>query len=128
MSAHLPGGRRGGAWAFDIATYWQLDSTNEFVACEVKKTASELEGLVRTMRQLATDDVRSETSMSKGQINAYRKLNALRTRRAPFFWALGPGGAGYVFRMSYGEDGMVMFSAACEDDLRYGDDRAADAG
>jgi hypothetical protein len=57
--------------------------------------------------------------MSELEKNAFRKLKALRDRKVPVFWALGPGGTGHVFRMVYGEVGLVTFNAASEHDLRF---------
>jgi len=107
--------------AFDLATYSRSDPVNERVACEVKKSTAELDRLVKHMRQFAADNVQCEASKSKSEINAFRKLNALRDRKAPVFWALGPGQANYVFRMVYGDAGLVALNPSSEHVLYYSD-------
>jgi hypothetical protein len=71
------------------------------------------------MHQFAANNVQSEASMSGPEKNAFRKPEALRDRKVPVFWALGPGGVGYVVRMVYGEGGLVTFNPASENDLRF---------
>jgi hypothetical protein len=106
-------------YAFDLVAYNRLDRVNEHVACEVKKSTRELDQLVRLMQQFAANNVQSDASISGPEKNAFPKLKALRDRKVPVFWALGPGGASYVFRMVYGEGGLVTFNPASEHDLRF---------
>jgi hypothetical protein len=106
-------------WAFDLVAYNRLDLVSEHVACEIKKSTSERDQLVRLMQKFGGNNVQSEASMSGPEKNAFRKLEALRDRKVPIFWALGPGGAGDVFRMVYGEGGLVTFNPASEHDLRF---------
>ncbi len=84
-----------------------------------KNSSQKRDQLVRLMQQFAANNVQSEASMSTTEKNAFRKLKALRNRKVPVFWALGPCGAGYVFRMVYGEGGLVTFNPASEHDLRF---------
>jgi hypothetical protein len=105
--------------AFDLATYTWSDLVNEHVACEVKKSTSELNLLMRLMKQFAANNAQSEALMSREEINAFRKLQALIARKAPVFWAIGSGGVNHVFRMSYGEGRLVTFSPASEQDLLF---------
>lgn len=106
-------------YAFDVTTFHPSDMVNEHVACEVKKSASELDRLVETMQQLAADDARFEAAVPQARINAFRKLQALRARKSPVFWALGPDAASFVFRVSYAEGGLVTFSPASNDELLF---------
>jgi hypothetical protein len=106
-------------WAFDLVAYNPLDLVKEHVACEVKKSTSKLDQLVRLMQQFVANNVQSDASMSGPEKNAFPKLKALRERKVPVFWALGPGGAGYVFRMVYSEGGLVTFNPASKHDLRF---------
>ena len=71
------------------------------------------------MRKFANDNVQSEVGLSNKEVNAYRKLVALRKRKAPIFWALGPERVSFVFNMSYSVDGAVTFSPAEENVLSY---------
>ncbi len=106
-------------WAFDLVAYNRPDLKNEHVACEVKKSTSELDRLVKLMLQFAANNVQCEASMSDLEKNAFRKLTALRKRKVPVFWALGPGGTNYVFQMLYGEGDLVTFNPGTEHDLRF---------
>ena len=105
-------------WEFDVTAYPTLGSTSEFISCEVKKTISELEYLVAEMINLAANDAKESEVTSQKQLNAYRNLDGLRSRQAPFFWAVGPGGANHVFRMNY-DAGKVRFEQAELDVLAY---------
>lgn len=107
-------------WEFDVTAYRTSDLNNEYVACEVKKTVSELNQLVELMRRFAADpDLCLAANKSKKEENAYRKLTGLRERHASIFWALGPNGYGKVYRMTYAEDDRVIFTPDSEDALRY---------
>lgn len=95
--------------------YNPSDLVNEHVACEVKKSNRERDQLVRRMQQFGANPVQSVASKD----NAFPKLKRLRDRKVLVFWALGPGGAGCVFRMVYGKGGLVSFNPASEDALRF---------
>ncbi|MDF2114690.1 hypothetical protein PY365_03830 [Roseiarcaceae bacterium H3SJ34-1] len=104
-------------WAFDVTAYLEADLLNERIACEVKKTADELIQLVELMHHFR----RSTTECPKAgkPRNAYKKVQGLRARRAPIFWALGPGGQSLVFNVSYDEDGTLSFDEASSAALAY---------
>jgi hypothetical protein len=106
-------------WEFDVTAYRASDMSNEYIAGEVKKTVAELSQLVEHMQRLSTDRDTDDALKSSREINAFRKLKGLQARRASIFWAVGPGGANYVFRMSYTDGGAVIFTPASEDVLAY---------
>lgn len=106
-------------WAFDFAAYADESGGPECIACEVKKSVKELTTLVDNMKQLAAEGVASEVGLTKNQINAFRKLDALRKREIPIFWALGPGKASYCFEMTYHRDSKVVFAPRDESVLSY---------
>lgn len=101
----LGGESRGGA--FDVATYVFDDSHVEYIAGEVKKCAAELEQLIELMTRFGRDP--SDKPKRKQEENSFNKIQALRSRRPPLFWAVGPGGSNYAFRMGYAEDESVCF-------------------
>ena len=115
---HLIGMQSKG-YAFDLTSYLGPDQPNEYIACEVKKSVKELDFLIDTLQQLAADGADCEDGIPRPKINAYRKLDALRKRNVPIFWALGPNRASYVFNMSYIEGGKVIFSETDEQALSY---------
>jgi hypothetical protein len=91
--------------AFDIVAFLP-DSSSEFIAGEVKKTVKEVDELVRLMEMFGREPASPEPSSGKPR-NAFKKLTALRSRKVPVFWALGPNGYGNVYDVSYEQNGVV---------------------
>ncbi len=112
-------GTQSRGWEFDVTAYRASDPSTEYVACEVKKTVAELDELVELMQRFSTDRDAVDTLKSSREKNAFRKLKGLQARRAPIFWAVGPGGANNVFRMTYADGGAVIFNSASDDALTY---------
>jgi hypothetical protein len=106
-------------WEFDVTAYRTPDSDKEYVACEVKKKDGELDQLVELMQRFAAGRDLCDAIKSSREENACRKLKGLQARRASIFWAVGPGGANKVFRMTYTDGGRVTFTPASDDALRY---------
>jgi hypothetical protein len=113
---HLLGTQSPG-WAFDVTAYQPRDLKNEHIACEVKKSDSELERLVAFMTDLGRNQTSDEHRGSR--LNACRKVEGLRLRRAPLFWAVGPS-VSHVFRVAYDDD-RVMLEPTSNQDLKYVD-------
>lgn len=93
-------------WAFDAATYLSSDSEVEYIACEVKKTTAEIDRLLELMARFGRC---SSAEAAPKEENAFKKLQALRSRRPPLFWAVGPAGSGHAFRVEYSDGGVVSF-------------------
>ena len=108
-------------WEFDVAAYRASDRDNEYVACEVKKTVTELDQLVELMQRFSTDPDAGDALKSSKEVNAFRKLKGLQARRASIFWAVGPNGASKVFRKTYTDGGAVIFKSTSDDALTYAD-------
>ncbi|MGH6881073.1 MAG: hypothetical protein ACREFM_09145 [Hypericibacter sp.] len=106
-------------WEFDVTAYRASDLNNEYVACEVKKTAAELDQLVELMQRFSTDRDLCDAPKSSKEKNAFRKLKGLQARQAPIFWAVGPNGANKVFRATYTDRGAVSLISASDDALAY---------
>jgi hypothetical protein len=106
-------------WEFDVTAYRAPDLSNEYVACEVKKTVAELDQLVELMQRFSTDREAGDALKSSKEKNAFRKLKGLQARRASIFWAVGPNGANKIFRMTYTDGGAVIFKAASDDALTF---------
>ena len=51
--------------------------------------------------------------------NAFRKMAALRDRKAPVFWALGPDGYSRVFLPKYLDSGVVELTEASSSALNF---------
>lgn len=105
-------------WAFDVVAYLAEGVGDEHIACEVKKTTGEVDQLISLMATYGEASDHSVPSGSKGR-NAWKKVEALRRRRPPMFWAVGPGGYNAAFRITYGEGGRVTFAPCHLADLRF---------
>ena len=112
-------GTQSAKWEFDVTAYLATDLSIEYVACEVKKTVAELDQLVELMQRFAADSSAYEAGKAAKEKNAFNKLKGLKERRASIFWAVGPGGANRVFRVTYADGGLVTFRPASVDALRY---------
>jgi hypothetical protein len=106
-------------WEFDVTAYRASDLKKEYVACEVKKTAAELDQLVELMQRFSADCDLYDAPKSAREKNASRKLKGLQARQAPIFWAVGPNGANKVFRVTYTNGGTVSLKSASDDALTY---------
>ena len=106
-------------WEFDVTAYRASNLSNEYVACEVKKTVAEQDQMVELMQRFSTDRDAGDALKSSKEINAFRKLKGLQARRASIFWALGPNGANRVYRMTYTDRGAVIFKFASDEALSY---------
>jgi hypothetical protein len=104
--------------AFDAATYLSDDADVEYIACEIKKTTAEMDQLIESMKKFGQIHLDHDKITPKEK-NAFRKLQALRSRRPPLFWAVGPGGSNYVFKMTYAGDGMISFQKTTIQELSY---------
>lgn len=110
-------GTQSSDWAFDLVAF-QAGNETEEIAGEVKKTVSELDTLVREMCQFG-ENPDSPAPSAGVSLNAFRKVAALRTRRAPIFWAVGPGGYSSVFRVEYSPGGHVLLDPVSHDALAF---------
>lgn len=104
-------------YAFDLVTF-ASDGPREFIACEVKKSSNEIDQLVRLMKIYGEDPAAPVPPAGKER-NAFKKVVALRSRRPPVFWALGPAGTSHVFEMRYGPDSVLEFLPASDAALSY---------
>jgi hypothetical protein len=108
-------GTQSPGWAFDVTAYQPPDLDSEHIACEVKKSPSELEQLVAFMARFGRNQPSDELRGPK--LNAYRKVRSLRLRRTPLVWAVGPNKS-HVFRMAYNGE-LVIFKPTSNQELRY---------
>jgi hypothetical protein len=110
-------GTQSADWAFDLVTFMPGQS-DEFIAGEVKKTPTEIHQLLKLMQRFGEDPIAGLPRAGKER-NAYMKISALRARRPPIFWALGPDGLSKVYRVGYGRGGAVNLIAADESALMF---------
>ena len=100
-------------YAFDIVAFVGNDDV-EHIGGEVKKTATEAEHLIRLVQEFAQGEVTDPNELKGKELNAYRKLTALRSRKIPVFWVVGPGGFSRVFSVEHGQDGYAKFREVSE--------------
>lgn len=104
-------------WAFDLVAF-HPESEGELIACEVKKTATEVDQLISLMEQFCANPSQPEPPSGKAR-NAFKKVSALRARKAPIFWALGPNGYSRIFRTVYGDDGRIRLNPVSSEQLHF---------
>lgn len=104
-------------WEFDATAYLPQNLTNEYLACEVKKTERELKDLIALMHQFGRSDVSDIRKVNER--NAFKKVQGLRARRPHLFWAVGPGGKNVLFRVIYSEGCLVTLDEAPLAELQY---------
>lgn len=103
--------------AFDVVATLS-SGENEHIAAEVKKSAKEINDLISLMKAYGSDPRCPEPPSGKER-NAFRKVTALRKRKAPIFCAIGPGGICDVFSVRYLDDEVLGLQEATTDELRY---------
>lgn len=106
--------------AFDFVAY-QQESEAEEIAGEVKKTERELEDLIDLMKNFGgkPDAPEPKGGRLAKERNAYKKVVGLRARKAPFFWAVGPGGYRRTFRVEYGPEARLILLETEERELHF---------
>lgn len=104
-------------WAFDVVTRLP-GREGEFIAGEIKKSATEVHALVELVKAFGNEPSRSPPSSGKSR-NAYKKAVALRSRQAPLFWAVGPNGLSEAFQVEYDNAQRLRLVKTTEDSLRY---------
>ena len=85
----------------------------------MKKTAAEVEHLVTLMLDFGKAPPLEELPPSGRRRNAYKKIIALRERRAPLFWALGPDGCSMVYRTRFKPNEAVELVPVQPEALRF---------
>lgn len=116
-------GAQSSDWAFDAVTFPTTESSNEHIACEVKKSVSEVEKLITCMIQFGANP-QLELPGNAKELNAYKKVVGLRSRQAPLFWAVGPNTKNHAFRLVYGDGGLVEFEETTIQALIYSNSAA----
>ncbi|MES2136217.1 MAG: hypothetical protein V4502_04050 [Pseudomonadota bacterium] len=103
-------------WAFDLVAL-SGPGDSELIAGEVKKTAKEVETLLLRMAQFGYNPDAPCPAAGKER-NAFKKVAALRTGRAPLFWAIGPDRLSKAYRVTYVSE-VVNLTAVEEAELSY---------
>jgi hypothetical protein len=86
-------------WAFDLVAYHPFKTNTEYLMCEVKKSTREIDSLIRLMQTHLNSSSEIEGSLKGAERNAFKKVLSLRASRSHVFWALGPNGYEYVFKI-----------------------------
>ncbi|MDP3847197.1 MAG: hypothetical protein Q8R10_12325 [Pseudomonas sp.] len=112
-------GAQSKTWEFDLVCYG-ASSDVELICCEVKKHSKEIAQLLHYMHLHCALAPHAEEPSDPKERNAYRKVQGIRVSWPRYFWALGPGGEGQVFRVQR-EQETQKFSLIpiAEDSLMY---------
>lgn len=104
--------------AFDVTAFRPDDLKNEYIAGEVKDSATQLDRLLAHMNHCCAEGD-SECSAPKTRKNAHRKIAGLKRCRAPIFWAIGPNGGSRLFDVMYRDDGKITLNRTEEAKLFF---------
>ena len=97
-------------WAFDFATFDSPSSEREYIAGEVKKSKKEIDHLIRDLLDFSSAGVTDLTQAASKKRNSCKKWLALQSRKAPYFWAVGPDDYTKLFKVDYYGEGSATFS------------------
>lgn len=111
-------GLQSATWAFDLVAY-VARKTEEGLVCEVKKSTQEVDKLIGFMLAHANSDPDLALNLKGSELNAFRKVIALRRSSSPTFWAVGPGGYSRVFTVVRDNSGLIL--DAVGDEALYAD-------
>ncbi|MES9902777.1 MAG: hypothetical protein ABW168_08850 [Sedimenticola sp.] len=88
-------GAQSKTWAFDLVGYGE-SSEDELLACEVKKSAKEIDSLIELMKVYGNDGSIEEPDSGKER-NAYKKVAGIIRSWPSIFFALGPSDYSKIF-------------------------------
>lgn len=91
-------------YAFDLAAYADGEGSGLVIACEVKKSRSEVDHLVSNLKYHSQEQDREPQSERSRHLNSFRKWVALRRRRPALLWIVGPDGYEFVFELGHTAD------------------------
>lgn len=100
-------GLQSATWAFDLVAY-DSGYTGEMLVCEVKKSMQEVDKLIGFMVRHANADPAIASTLRGPELNAFRKVIALRKSASSTFWALGPAAYSRVFKVIRGHSGLRL--------------------
>lgn len=117
-------GAQSASYAFDFVGY-QADQQKEVVSCEAKPTQKAVDLLIAHMHKHASTPKAELKDCRPAEVNALKKVIALRESSSQTFWALGPGGYGHVFAVSRSLAGEVVLTPTNDSALKF-EGRTAD--
>ena len=94
-------------WPFDLMGY-AADNETERLACEVKKSSTEISRLIAEMTRFGAMPALEEEPANPTLRNAYRKVVGIRRGWPSLFWALGPNDEGELFKVMREPDGEIF--------------------
>lgn len=106
------------SYAFDFVGY-HADQRTELVSCEAKPTRKAVDLLVAHMQKHAATPKKELKDCRPTEVNALKKVIALRESSSRTFWALGPDGYGHVFTVSRSSIGEVILTLTNESALKF---------
>lgn len=104
-------GMQSKGWAFDFIVLEGNNSSQEYIAGEVKKTERELDNLILNLKQFGKERVIDLPANEQKKGNSFKKWKALMDRKAPFLWAVGPNNYTHAFSIQYKSNNRANFSS-----------------
>lgn len=101
-------------WEFDVIVFKPIDTVNEFIAGEVKKTSKEVDKLITQMTEIGSDGSLQNKVVSESRKNAHRKCLGLLRCKAPYFWAIGPDNDNRLFKVDYPDNRITFEQTSIE--------------
>jgi hypothetical protein len=89
------------------------------VSCEAKPTRKAVDLLIAHMHKHAVTPKEGLKACRPAEVNALKKVIALRESSSYTFWALGPDGYGHVFAVSRSSAGGVVLTPTNESALNF---------
>lgn len=111
-------GAQSASYAFDFVGY-QADQRTELVSCEAKPTRKAVDLLIAHMHKHAATPKEALKVCRSTEVNALKKVIALRESSSHTFWVLGPDGYGHVFAVSRSGAGEVVLTPANDSALNF---------
>lgn len=111
-------GAQSASYAFDFVGY-QADQRTELVSCEAKPSRKAVDLLIAHMHKHAATPKEGLKDCNSAEVNALKKVIALRESSSHTFWALGPDGYDHVFAVSRSPTGEVVLTPSNESALSF---------
>lgn len=112
-------------WGFDLCAYEEPTPASKpatsamVIACEIKKSAVEIDVLIDLMRQFGSAPPGSIVAKSSKEKNALKKIEEMRSVTPRYFWAVGPDALNHAFAVTYVGGGKIEFARVQAADLQF---------
>jgi hypothetical protein len=106
-------------WAFDLSASLPSALESEHIVGEVKKSAAELDALLRDMNYFCATSPSAQPAKGDPRRNAFKKWQRLRDTDSSYFWAIGPGANDHLFEVLRSSRHEISLQKIPVDMLRF---------